>query len=84
MWSTNLPARCGRHRRASGIGAGVIEKFLAEGAKVVNADIDAGKGAALAEQHGAHALCRRTDPAETDQVSELLLFACSNSAGSTS
>jgi NAD(P)-dependent dehydrogenase (short-subunit alcohol dehydrogenase family) len=59
---------------ASGIGAGIVEKFLAEGAKVVIADIDTGRGTALAEHHGAEAVFRQSDTAEPDQVADLVAF----------
>lgn len=37
---------------ASGFGAGIVEKFIAEGARVVIADLQAEEAAALAESHG--------------------------------
>ncbi|HZU46434.1 MAG TPA: SDR family oxidoreductase [Mycobacterium sp.] len=66
---------------ASGIGAGIVEKFLAEGAKVVIADIDADRGASLAEHHGVDAVFRQTDTAEPDQVAELVAFAAQQFGG---
>ncbi|BBY05684.1 SDR family NAD(P)-dependent oxidoreductase [Mycobacterium noviomagense] len=65
----------------SGIGAGIVEKFLAEGAKVVIADIAADKGAAIAEHHGGNAVFRRTDTAEPDQIGELVSFAVKRFGG---
>jgi NAD(P)-dependent dehydrogenase (short-subunit alcohol dehydrogenase family) len=59
---------------ASGIGAGVVEKFLSEGARVVIADVDSDRGAAVAESHGAQAIFRQTDTADPDQVSALVSF----------
>jgi NAD(P)-dependent dehydrogenase (short-subunit alcohol dehydrogenase family) len=59
---------------ASGIGVGVVEKFLSEGARVVIADVDPDRGAAVAETHGAQAVFRQTDTAYPDQVSALVSF----------
>jgi NAD(P)-dependent dehydrogenase (short-subunit alcohol dehydrogenase family) len=66
---------------ASGIGAGIVEKFLTEGAKVVIADIDTRRGAALAEHHGAEAVFRQADTAELEQVNELVSFAVQHFGG---
>ncbi|OBI40693.1 oxidoreductase [Mycobacterium kyorinense] len=57
---------------ASGIGAGIVERFLTEGAQVVIGDIDADGGKALAERHGAQADFRQIDTADPDQVTELV------------
>lgn len=57
---------------ASGIGAGIVERFLAEGARVVIGDIDADRGKSLAERHGTQADFRQTDTADPDQVIELV------------
>jgi NAD(P)-dependent dehydrogenase (short-subunit alcohol dehydrogenase family) len=46
---------------ASGIGRAIVEKFVAEGARVLIADVDAKAGEALAEALGERAGFRRTD-----------------------
>lgn len=56
---------------ASGLGAGIAERFLAEGATVVFGDIDAEQGQALANSH-SQALFLPTDVALTDQVTRLI------------
>ena len=53
---------------ASGIGRGIVERFVEEGAQVVVADVDADAGAALVEQLGASAVFARTDVANTDDI----------------
>jgi NAD(P)-dependent dehydrogenase (short-subunit alcohol dehydrogenase family) len=57
---------------ASGLGAGIVERFLAEGAAVVFGDIDDDRGLALAESHGAGALFLPTDVAQTEQITRLV------------
>ncbi|EUA30452.1 short chain dehydrogenase family protein [Mycobacterium xenopi 4042] len=66
---------------ASGIGAGIVEKFLAEGARVVIADIDAERGSALAETHGPQALFRQTDVADVGDVGALVSVAVQHFGG---
>jgi 3alpha(or 20beta)-hydroxysteroid dehydrogenase len=46
---------------ASGIGAATCRRFVAEGARVVVADVNDDAGAALARELGDRALFRRTD-----------------------
>lgn len=46
---------------ASGIGRGIVERFVAEGANVVIADVQDELGAALAERSGPNAVFRHTD-----------------------
>ena len=56
---------------ASGFGAGIVECFLREGARVLIADIDEAAGKAAAEGHraaGAAAEFRRVDVASGDEV----------------
>jgi NAD(P)-dependent dehydrogenase (short-subunit alcohol dehydrogenase family) len=53
---------------AAGIGRGIVERFVAEGAHVVIADVDAARGEALASELGATTAFRQTDVAEADQV----------------
>jgi NAD(P)-dependent dehydrogenase (short-subunit alcohol dehydrogenase family) len=56
---------------ASGLGAGIVERFLTEGATVVFGDIDTDNGQALADGH-PHALFVPTDVAVTDQITALI------------
>ncbi len=57
---------------ASGIGAGIVEKFLAEGARVVIADIERERGEDFAATLGDDALFRSTDVSDPDQVGALV------------
>jgi NAD(P)-dependent dehydrogenase (short-subunit alcohol dehydrogenase family) len=57
---------------ASGIGRGIVERFLAEGAKVVIADVQRELGEALAGDAGADALFHHTDVGDQAQVAELV------------
>src|ERR1700758_1679298 len=57
---------------ASGIGAGIVERFLAEGARVVIADIERDRGEDFAAALGAHAVFRLTDVSDPDQVAALV------------
>ena len=57
---------------ASGIGRGIVERFVAEGARVVIADIEDDRGEALAAALGADALFRRADVADPEQVGALV------------
>jgi NAD(P)-dependent dehydrogenase (short-subunit alcohol dehydrogenase family) len=60
---------------ASGIGAGIVERFLAEGARVVIADIERDRGEDLAATLGADAVFRLTDVSDPDQVGALVAAA---------
>ena len=53
---------------ASGLGRGMVELFVEEGADVVIADVDREGGAAFAEQLGAAAVFMPTDVADADQI----------------
>jgi NAD(P)-dependent dehydrogenase (short-subunit alcohol dehydrogenase family) len=66
---------------ASGIGRGIAEKFAAEGAQVVIADVDAGKGEELAAALGSVATFRRTDVADPEQVGALVAAAVETFGG---
>jgi NAD(P)-dependent dehydrogenase (short-subunit alcohol dehydrogenase family) len=66
---------------ASGIGRATVETFVAEGAKVVVADVNDAEGEALASALGAAAAYRRTDVSSTDQVQALVDFAISRFGG---
>ena len=69
---------------ASGIGRGMVERFVAEGARVVIADVEPDTGEELAAALGADAFFRRTDVSDPEQVGALVA-ACrrNDSAGST-
>jgi NAD(P)-dependent dehydrogenase (short-subunit alcohol dehydrogenase family) len=57
---------------ASGLGRAMVERFAAEGARVVIADIDADAGEALAAELGDVAAFRSTDVTDVDQVQALV------------
>ena len=57
---------------ASGIGRGIVQRFVAEGSRVVIADIETDRGEELAAALGAGALFRRTDVSDPEQVGELV------------
>jgi NAD(P)-dependent dehydrogenase (short-subunit alcohol dehydrogenase family) len=66
---------------ASGIGRATVERFVAEGARVVIADIDPESGAALAATLGETAAFKHTDIADADQVQALVDFAVDRFGG---
>jgi len=66
---------------ASGIGRGTAERFLAEGARVVIADVDRDDGKALADALGPDAAFKETDVADAQQVTELVAFAVETFGG---
>ncbi|ANP37393.1 3-ketoacyl-ACP reductase [Phaeobacter gallaeciensis] len=53
---------------ASGFGAGIVEKFLAEGAKVMIADINGDAAAAMAADLGPNAIAQAVDVADGASV----------------
>jgi NAD(P)-dependent dehydrogenase (short-subunit alcohol dehydrogenase family) len=57
---------------ASGLGRAMVERFAAEGAKVVVADIDPDTSGALVEQLGGSAAFQPTDVTDADQVQALV------------
>ncbi|MFN0030412.1 MAG: SDR family NAD(P)-dependent oxidoreductase [Acidimicrobiales bacterium] len=57
---------------ASGIGAGTVRRFVEEGAKVLIADLDAEKGAALAAELGAATAFLRTDVSKEEDVAAMI------------
>lgn len=56
---------------ASGFGAGIVEKFLAEGARVMIADINADAAAALAEEKGSAAIAQAVDVSDGASVNTM-------------
>ena len=65
----------------SGIGRATVERFAAEGARVVVADIDAEAGEAVAASLGDVAAFRQTDVTDADQVQALVDFAVAHFGG---
>jgi NAD(P)-dependent dehydrogenase (short-subunit alcohol dehydrogenase family) len=66
---------------ASGIGAGIVERFLAEDARVVIADIERDRGEDFAAGLGANAVFRLTDVSDPDQVGALVAAAVDTFGG---
>jgi NAD(P)-dependent dehydrogenase (short-subunit alcohol dehydrogenase family) len=66
---------------SSGIGAGMAERFVAEGARVVVADVDQEQGEALASKLGANASFKKTDVSDAAQVSALIDHAVKSFGG---
>lgn len=57
---------------ASGLGEGLVRRFVAEGAMVVIGDVDAAKGAALAAELGSDTLFLATDVSDVVQVGAIV------------
>ena len=66
---------------AGGIGRGIVELFVAEGAKVVIADIDEDSGKDLAAELGAAAAFKRTDVGDADDIQQVVDFAVEQFGG---
>jgi NAD(P)-dependent dehydrogenase (short-subunit alcohol dehydrogenase family) len=66
---------------ASGIGRGVVEKFLTEGARVVIADVEVDRGQVLASELGSDAFYRQADVSDPDQVGALVAAAVEKFGG---
>lgn len=66
---------------ASGLGLGMVEKFVAEGAKVVIADVDSDQGKDVAARYEDSVVYRRTDVADPDDVSNVVDFAVQRYGG---
>ena len=66
---------------SSGIGLGVAQRFLADGARVVVADLDPDRGEAVVADLGSDAVFHRTDVADPDQVTSLVAFAVERFGG---
>ena len=60
---------------ASGIGRATVELFVAQGARVVIADINVEQGKALATVLGASTAFKQTDVADAQQVQELVDYS---------
>src|SRR6201995_1602107 len=60
---------------ASGIGAGIVEKFLSEGARVVIADVERERGEELAGKLGGDVVFRPADVANPEQIGALVAGA---------
>lgn len=60
---------------ASGLGQGIAEKFVAEGAYVALADVDEVGGAEVADALGSSAFFVRTDVSDPSQVTDLVRTA---------
>jgi NAD(P)-dependent dehydrogenase (short-subunit alcohol dehydrogenase family) len=65
----------------SGIGRASVERFVAEGARVVIADVDAEAGEALASSLGDAAAFKQTDVTDADQVQTLMDFTVDRFGG---
>lgn len=66
---------------ASGIGAGIVKRFLAEGARVVIADVERDRGEDFAAALGTDAVFRLTDVSDPDQVGALVAGAVETFGG---
>jgi NAD(P)-dependent dehydrogenase (short-subunit alcohol dehydrogenase family) len=66
---------------ASGIGRGLVERFVAEGARVVIGDVEADGGEALAGALGPDAFFQRTDVSDPEQVTALVAAAVEKFGG---
>ena len=66
---------------ASGIGRGMVERFAAEGARVVIADVETDKGEALAATLGPDTFFRWTDVSDPEQVGALVATAVEKFGG---
>jgi len=66
---------------ASGIGRGMVERFVTEGARVVIADVETDRGETLAATLGPDALFRRTDVSDPEQVGALVATAVEKFGG---
>jgi NAD(P)-dependent dehydrogenase (short-subunit alcohol dehydrogenase family) len=66
---------------ASGLGLGMVEAFLAEGAKVVIADVDSDHGKEVAARCGDSAVFRWTDVANPGDLRDVVDFAVASYGG---
>jgi NAD(P)-dependent dehydrogenase (short-subunit alcohol dehydrogenase family) len=65
----------------SGIGRGTAERFLAEGARIVIADIDSESGQSCAAELGPNVAFKQTDVSDVNQVRELVDFTVETFGG---
>jgi NAD(P)-dependent dehydrogenase (short-subunit alcohol dehydrogenase family) len=66
---------------ASGLGEGLVRRFVAEGAKVLIGDVDRDGGKALAAELGANALFLESDVADFEHVGRLVSTAVEHFGG---
>jgi NAD(P)-dependent dehydrogenase (short-subunit alcohol dehydrogenase family) len=66
---------------AAGIGRGIVQRFVAEGAAVVIADVDRDLGEELSAGLGPEAVFRRTDVSDPEQVGALVAAAVEKFGG---
>lgn len=66
---------------ASGIGKATAELFVAEGAKVILADVNPETGESLAAELGSSAVFKQTDVSDAEQVKALVDFAVAHFGG---
>jgi NAD(P)-dependent dehydrogenase (short-subunit alcohol dehydrogenase family) len=66
---------------AGGLGRGMVQRFVEEGASVVIADVNAEGGEALASAIGAAAAFKPTDVADADQIQAAVDFAVERFGG---
>ncbi len=66
---------------ASGIGRATVARFIAEGARVVIADVEEERGESLAAALGADAMFCRTDVSQPEQVAAVVAAAVDNFGG---
>ena len=57
---------------AAGLGRGIVDRFLAEGARVVIADVQDDLGAAVAAEAGQSAYFHHTDVGDQAQIADLV------------
>lgn len=66
---------------AGGIGRGIVDRFVEEGAEVVIADLDTDAGKAAATELGDSVAFTRTDVGEADEVQQAVDFAVERFGG---
>ncbi len=66
---------------ASGFGAGIVRRFIAEGARVVIADINGDAASALADELGDAASGLKVDVANADDVAAMVKFTMQSLGG---
>jgi NAD(P)-dependent dehydrogenase (short-subunit alcohol dehydrogenase family) len=66
---------------ASGLGRAIVERFVADGARVVIADINHTDGVELAAVHAPNAMFHLTDVAVPDQVADVMATAVAECGG---